>query len=215
VTFDLGFYTEQCRHNDGSGDAAGLSRGLEAYYPLDGTADDASGNGYDGSITGDVSFASGQVGRAAEFDIGEYVEVPGFIDASAVQSRFAWVKPIGGADGGYPRVIHQSNDLELAWKRASNQWAVWDGNTWYTFGTAPDGEWKHVGVVWDGSDLIGYENGQAFQLATNGGSSSTAPIRIGANPSPTGDKLAGLIDDVRVYSRALSATEVQDLYGAA
>jgi len=211
VTFDLGFYTEQCRHNDG----VDLATGLDAYYPLDGNAEDVSGNGYDGTVVGDVSYASGQVGQAVSFDTGDYIEVPGFIDASAVQSRFAWVKPTGGVDGAYPRVFHQSNHLELGWRQGSNEWGVYDGSNWYTFGTAPSGEWQHVGVVWDGTNLIGYKNGQPFQLATNGGSSSTAPIRIGANPSPSGDKLAGEIDDVRIYSRALSASEVQALYESA
>ena len=211
VEFDLGFYTEQCRHNDG----VGLSTDLEAYYPLDGNTEDSSGNEYDGTSEGDVSFGSGKIGDAGSFDAEDYIEIPGVIDASAVQSRFAWVKPSGGIDGGYPRVIHQSNDLELAWKQGSNEWGVYNGSNWYTFGTAPSGEWKHVGVVWDGTNLIGYENGQSNQLATNGGSSSTAPIRIGANPTPDGDKLAGQIDDVRIYSRALSASEVQSLYESA
>jgi predicted ribosomally synthesized peptide with SipW-like signal peptide len=208
VTFDLGFYTEQCRHNAGETD-------LVAYYPFEGSADDLSGNGYDGALNGGVSFESGQVGQAAAFDTSDYVEVPGVIDPSAVQSRFAWVKPTGGVDGAYPRVLHQDNALELAWRQNSNEWGIYDGSNWYTFGTASSGEWKHVGVVWDGTDLIGYENGQPFQLATTGGASSTGPIRIGANPSPSGDKLAGHIDDVRIYSRALSASEVQELYDSA
>ena len=211
VTFDLGFYTEQCRHNDG----VGLSTDLKAYYPLDGSADDVSGNGYDGSVVGEVSYASGQVGQAASFDATDYVEVPGFIDASAVQSRLAWVKALDGIDGAYPRVFHQNNAFELGWKQDSNEWGVYNGNDWFTFATAPSGEWQHVGVVWDGTNLIGYKNGQAFQLATAGSSSSTAPIRIGANPSPSGDKLAGQIDDVRIYPRALSASEVQSLYDSA
>jgi predicted ribosomally synthesized peptide with SipW-like signal peptide len=217
VTFDLGFYAEQCRHNDG----VTLSTDLAAHYPLDESresglpdlrdAPDVSGGLQHAGIYGDVSFVNGKIGKAVSLDPDDYLATPGFIDASTVQSRFAWVKPTGGTNGPYPRVLHQENKFELAWKSTENVWGVYDGNDWFDFGTAPTGEWHHVGVVWDGSDLIGYQDGQPFQLATNGGASSTRQIYIGANPSPGGDRLAGLVDDVRIYRRALSSDEVQEL----
>ena len=47
---------------------------LVAYYPFDGNAQDSSGNGFDGSVSG-ASFSEGVVGSAAKFDGNDFINV--------------------------------------------------------------------------------------------------------------------------------------------
>jgi predicted ribosomally synthesized peptide with SipW-like signal peptide len=228
VTFDLGFYTEQCRHNDGDGDAAGLSRGLEAYYPLDGTADDASGNGYDGAITGDVSFASGQVGQAASFDgDGDYLLADPGPTVSDSFTVSVWLRGDGFDHTSYPLAVSK-------WQRAQNRdylvgyhgpegrlYAQFnrepDGNKTTLFGPSPSTDsWYHCVLTYDGSTNVGtfYVDGTEVDSATGAFNNTASNFAIGSKDGG-GNPWDGLIDDVRVYSRALSAAEVQDLYDAA
>ena len=56
---------------------AGINDGLVAYYPFDGNAHDASGNGYNGTVYGNPQFIDGKTGSAMKFDgIDDYVSLP-------------------------------------------------------------------------------------------------------------------------------------------
>src|ERR1700741_3620737 len=70
--------------------------------------------------------------------------------------------------------------------------------------------WSHVALTWDGSIMRLYINGvEAANKARTGTlQSTTTPLRIGTN-SPYGEFFQGLIDEVRIYTRALSAAEIQ------
>ena len=72
------------------------------------------------------------------------------------------------------------------------------------------GVWTHVAATYDGNVLALYVNGiQAAQLVIAGSiTTSTSPLRIGGN-TIWGEWFNGLIDEVRVYNRALTATEIQ------
>ena len=75
------------------------------------------------------------------------------------------------------------------------------------------GTWTHLAATFDGSTLRIYVNGtQASQLAVSGSiATSTGVLRIGGN-SVWGEYFSGLIDEVRLYNRALSAAEIaQDM----
>jgi hypothetical protein len=71
--------------------------------------------------------------------------------------------------------------------------------------------WAHVAATYDGSMLRVYLNGTevASQPRTGAIDTSTGPLRIGGNSIWPGEFFNGLVDDVRVYSRALTAEEIQ------
>ena len=226
VTFDLGFYTEQCRHNPGETD-------LVAYYPFEGSAADLSGNGYDGTLNGDVSFASGQVGQAAAFD-GEddYVSTGLNIGASGESMTVSgWLKtptqPIGRnyfAFSNYPDRSHDGffaigtddGDGIFFWTRDPT---TTDSVQTAAYGPAFDGDWHHYAGVRDADadEISFYIDGELKETAAFPGS---VAIRDGDSSfglmQHYGDRnLAGEVDDVRIYSRALSASEIQSLYDSA
>src|SRR6185436_2992203 len=78
-------------------------------------------------------------------------------------------------------------------------------------GTAalPLSTWTHLAVTYDGSNARLYVNGsQAGIVAASGALRSTGnPLTIGGN-SIWGEWFAGQIDDLRIYSRALSTAEI-------
>ena len=82
-------------------------------------------------------------------------------------------------------------------------------------GTLAVGQWIHVAAVYDGSAMVLYKDGlEVGRLAKTGvlATDATARAAIGRNPQPYAP-FDGTIDDVRVYQRALSATDIQALAG--
>lgn len=69
--------------------------------------------------------------------------------------------------------------------------------------------WTHVAVTYDGTSLRVFRNGTLVGSVTAPGSiiSSTGALRIGGN-TVWGEYFSGLIDEVRIYNRALSATDI-------
>jgi hypothetical protein len=72
------------------------------------------------------------------------------------------------------------------------------------------GTWTHIATTYDGATQRLYVNGtlvatraQTGNIAVSGGA-----LRIGGNNAWAGEFFQGLIDDVRVYRRALSAEEI-------
>jgi len=76
-------------------------------------------------------------------------------------------------------------------------------------------EWHHVAGVFDGSNIMIYLDG-----VLDGSAATTVPIGIntanmliGENPEATGRYWDGLIDELKIYDRALSEGEVSYLAG--
>jgi hypothetical protein len=83
----------------------------------------------------------------------------------------------------------------------------------WTYGITPvdDGEWHHVGWVYDGTMNYLYVDGEVDATEENSGqiTVSSYPLYIGDNSQATGRFWNGLIDDVMIYNRALTQDEVQ------
>jgi beta-lactam-binding protein with PASTA domain len=86
--------------------------------------------------------------------------------------------------------------------------------------TLPLDTWTHIAVTYNAatSQMIFYLNGVAQTPITAGAGTiaeTNGALRIGGNNSSTGEFFQGLIDEVRVYNRALSQTEIQTDMNAA
>jgi hypothetical protein len=68
-----------------------------------------------------------------------------------------------------------------------------------------DGQWHRIGLVWDGLNRILYVDGVAVAVDTQDGlEGSESGLHIGAgNMTQPGTFFSGLIDDVRIYNRAV------------
>jgi concanavalin A-like lectin/glucanase superfamily protein len=74
--------------------------------------------------------------------------------------------------------------------------------------------WQHIAVVYSqGSPVKFYKNGVEYTGDTEGNSATKYPLAIGYNPSDESQYFEGVIDEVQVYDKTLSSTEVRNLYG--
>ena len=203
------------------------SSGLVAHWKFDEgagtTAADSSGNGHTGTLTNGPIWTTGQLGGALQFDgTNDFVacgtNVPAMkFAASASFTESAWVFPTKtGAWQGVFTYSRNAAPWHGIWISASNQWGFGGGSGTNLNGPAVNfNAWTHVVAVQTGSSGRKlYVNGvevasDTLPQAANG----TGACLIGG--AGAGSELfGGRIDDVRLYNRALSASEVQALFAS-
>jgi hypothetical protein len=79
-----------------------------------------------------------------------------------------------------------------------------------------DGKWHYVAVTYDGSVIILYVDGVQVATKKTSGSPATGddPVRVGADSTTLGDYFIGNVDEIRVWSVALTPIQVSDAYHA-
>ena len=210
-----------------------LPPGLVALWSGNGNAKDNFGNN-NAMLRGNMNFASGKVGQAFVFDGGSaYVEVPSSpeITPRGPFTVMAWVNYLrtSGGSASVP-IVGKGQDANTAldWflgispDRRLRPHVNIDGGNWVYFDcdTPLDfGKWYHVAMVYDGTSLRGYVNGRLDGThAVSGAVQATDySLRIGVYApinATGGDKLSlsGKIDEVSLYTRALSAKEVKAVW---
>jgi glucose/arabinose dehydrogenase len=218
-------YTATYREASGSSD-----QGLVGYWPFDegsGTAAaDLSGNGYNGTLQYSPTWTSSAgcvLGSCISFDgSDDYVRVA---DTAALRitgdiSVSAWIKPTGTRS--VQSIVSKRYEFELGPVHSVAPYPLrWShkaaGGTLVSGDLAPATEadqWQHVVLVRDGAtrQIRGYKNG-ALALSSsysNPPDTSTYPLNIGRNPGGN-QRFRGLIDEVRIYNRVLTAAEIQAL----
>ena len=196
--------------------------GLVAAYAFDEgtgtTVGDATGNGNVGAITGAAWSNQGRFGNALSFNgAGNLVTVnSSALDLRGALTLEAWVSPT--TIGGWRSVIlkEQVGDLTYALYSDSDtarpRGFVFVGGEVDTAGSSQvaANTWTHLAVTYDLTSLKLYVNGvQVSSRPVSGAvAGSTSPLRIGGN-TVWGEYFAGLIDEVRIYNRALPASEIQ------
>lgn len=181
-----------------------------------------------GTLTnGPTWTTSSKIGGGLFFDgVDDYVNVTSASGLNpSVISLAAWVKTTdNGANG---TVISKTTGCAsagyLIWINengvASQRPSFWVGNGPWLDAPAgvnvTDGAWHHIAGTYDGSISRLYVDGTERASSTPGAEtlSSTTNLQIGESTT-CGDPLNGEIDEVRVYDRVLSASEISDLYNA-
>jgi hypothetical protein len=205
--------------------------GLVAHYTFDGDANDESGNGYDGTVSGATQTADreGRFDSAYEFDgVDDYIEVSNSLGTEA--TPFAVSAWMCSTNARYQMVVSKKPSGEWnngQWQLVAStytgfQYADQYGNSYVNKVDADvdlnDGEWHHLCGMVDENGARLYIDGEleAEDTSVNLVSHYSAPIHIGDRAYSTGRQyFEGDIDDVQIYNRALSADEVMDLYEAA
>ena len=204
----------------------GLSCGLVGYWTFDGkdmnngVVLDKSGNGNHGnaiSISTSTFYVPGKIGQAGRFDGGDdYVQTSSSVISTTDVTISSWIylksfvsigqiltngSTIFRTVGVNKRLEFSSNNFTTTSHSGTNSLLL---NTWY-----------HVTVTRNNSNQANfYINGILVGTANqNSGTpvSGSYNIRIGAISVSTQNQ-DGTIDDVRIYNRALSASEVKQLY---
>ena len=175
--------------------------------------------GSTGTISGAIRSTDGRFGRALSFDgVNDLVNVPdaNTLDLTTGMTLSAWVRPTALGDwrtvamksrpGGLAYALYAHTDTNRpagVIQTASEQDARGGASQ------LPLNAWTHLATTYDGANVRLYLNGAlaATRAATGSITVSTGALQIGGN-SVWSEWFKGLIDEVRVYSRALSADEI-------
>ena len=218
-----------------------MTSGLVGYWTFDGQntdwgsgmTNDISGNDNHGEMvkmSTSTSPARGKIGQGLKFngstnavDVGDVG-----LDFHGQNQSFSvafWMKKNGGNnndeqymvstdvhDGWYLRAGNGSDHDELIVK-------IDDGaDHAYNWGstTITDGEWYHCALVLDTTTdtLYGYVNGveEINESSVNVDDMTYDDVAIGRGEYGGDHYFQGLLDEVRIYNRALSASEIESLY---
>ena len=214
--------------------AAQLENGLIGYWSFDEgsgiTANDSSGNGNNGTLVNGPIWTPGEIAGALSFDgVDDYVSFAS--QAQSTISISAWVYAQATPGNVFPRIIDmpgyvlflpepsnpKSNPASLGFlSRRSDRDGEWDTPA----NTMAYNSWNHVAVVYDSSSTSNnadlYINGvkQTISKITppQGTQTSNEGEGIIGNHIPLNRGWDGLIDELRIYNRALSAAEIVSLY---
>jgi len=195
-----------------------VSAGLSAYYPLDRNALDLSGHAMNGVVQGATPVADrfGDLSSAMYFSgAGSRISVPdtallgparititAWVRPDAVGKVMAIVDKLDAAGGYYLRVLADGR-VDFYATGASDP-----------IGTEiPPGAWRHVAASFDGDYQRIYIDGELKSEVSRAGTMppSYAPLTMGQAPDGT-LPFSGAIDELRIYARALSDTEVAQVF---
>ena len=209
--------------------------GLVLYLPFDkpdnnGVVLDESGVGNDGRVSGATWVPDGKFGGAYHFSITNITDRIVVPNSDTLNPDYitvsAWVKT-ADRDGFWNRILDKDwrnsycldlgGDYNGKAHRGKPQFETSRGSVEVSNRTLNDNQWHHVAAVYDGQTVRCYLDGIGSSHPAKNGplKKSTWDLCIGNSlvDYGTGEFLAfdGLIDEVRIYNRALSPEEITAL----
>ncbi|MCP4611806.1 MAG: LamG domain-containing protein [Planctomycetes bacterium] len=202
--------------------------GLAAFYALDGDSNDSSGNGNDGTLFGDqLEWVEGNTGGALSHgglaDAGVEIPTTGMSATAGTVAMWGLLTDPQPAQTkyffGHTTQPEWSNRVQLYMNDGDNLLDLGLGdshNRQNDIVELPMEEWLHVALTWDANDYVVYLNGESVATGTYDGLTDVNEVaNIGNDGSRAPyEAFAGLLDEVAIYSRALSAGEIRYLAGA-
>ena len=186
-----------------------------ALYSLDYDASDASGN-YNGSANSNVTFGvEGRINTAADFTGGGVVTIPNDVIYGNNHSVSVWFKLDNTS--GYQGLFDFDYNNRIIFRVASSDAneALVGTSGWFAHNiNFSVNQWYHL--------VITFSNGNPFKIYVNGsiaytGGNSSLNAQFGDNNFGAGNaagvhSVNGNIDQLRIFKKELSATEVSTLY---
>ena len=215
----------------GSGGSVSLPAGLVAWWKMDeaagsDTATDASGNGNTATLTGlnpASAWTTGRTGGALKCDgsggalVNDSVSLDGITTGVTIA---AWVNRLS-ATTGFSAVLSR----ETGTTNGQYYWLGLSGDDAEFYGlsgvlsttTVPMGIWTHMAATHDGTTARIYVNGA--QVTSKSSSdvfkADTSKLTICGNQNDASGAITelwnGLVDDLQLYNRVLTATEIANL----
>lgn len=187
------------------------------------TAEDASGNGNHGTLLNGVTWTeSGRFGTGLSFEGGDdrvdiansssvsptsAITLSAWVRTEQITSQYVFYK-VSSSNPVYALKLHASGNV-------AGQFVI--GGVMHALGSETryiPNEWMYVTVTYDGSMIRLYLNGQLEGSEAASGSIGTSSGSLLLGGAPSEDPLEGRLDEVRIYSRALSQAEIwADMFG--
>jgi PKD repeat protein len=178
---------------------------------------DASAHSHTGTLVGTAWVTQGKFGRALSFDGTALVSVnhTALLGLSNAMTLEAWVNP-SQSGGGWKDIVFKATDIYYLMGSSSQSGVPATGGTFsssplFSNGPLPVNTWTHLASTYDGATLRLFVNGVQVSSRAQTGliRASTGALSIGGDAA-LDQNWVGLIDEVRVYNRALSASQIQN-----
>ena len=205
--------------------------GLIGWWPAEGNAGDLSGSNHNGTAQGAVTYAPGFMGQAFSFaGSNGIINIPATadLDTPNAVTVAAWVKPSSFVvplfGNTYPMIVGKAGNYQMDLEHDGRLSFGFPGgpggtgsNTSVTsLSTVPTTSFTFMAGTYDSSTgkLRVYINGVLENESGASGliNSASVALQIGGFYGTGYGAVTGLIDEVRLYSRALSPTEIQAVY---
>lgn len=211
--------------------------GLIAYYPFSGNTNDESGKGIHGLGSG-ITFTSDRVGnsnKACLFDDNtDKITLPGGtigMTTSLDRTISLWAKPTsiptapnnGGLISQYLHGVTSESNFFIGLDQESGSYRLnvagnGTGRLDVPLASNPNGQWLHIVVIMKAgaNNTKVYVNNNLLQTGTlnyNTDTSVRSPVIGNIDGSSNSNGFPGAIDDIRIYNRVLSNSEIQLLNG--
>ena len=193
---------------------------LVAYYPFNGDANDESGNGNNGNVSGATltTDRNGAADKAFYFDgTNDFIDCgnDASLDLTNALTISAWIRTDTDHADGY--VLAKGNyttySIDIGDGYGKNFTPIVNSSHFRT--PLEFGVWKHIAYTYDQTDgkIILYVDGVqsdefSFSSLVN---VNTSSLQIGRR-LPSNWYFKGIIDDIRIYNRALTNNEILSLY---
>ncbi|HEU0030834.1 MAG TPA: thrombospondin type 3 repeat-containing protein [Kofleriaceae bacterium] len=214
--------------NDGIGDACdtncAIVPGAIGHWAGDGNANDSIG-GANGTFSGSALFGAGQLGQAFAFDGTNFMKAAAFDRTGAFSVSF-WAKAnafqsantglVSSTEGN----VATTDTFQVDWNGTKGYRLKVGGTTApnlaVNIGNASTTAFQHIVVTYDGgSNLVVYLDGVQTNAAVwTGPTLSFSALKLGVNRAEN-LRYNGSLDDVNVFSRAITAGEVAQIFGSA
>jgi gliding motility-associated-like protein len=194
-----------------------LQTGLVGYWPFCGNANDASGNGNNGTVNGATLTTDrfGNSNSAYSFDGNDWISATRA--HQAVFTASVWVQ---ATNASCVKPILDANDK--SWELYSDcsngqlNFKLWNGGTFTLYPTnivLGTNTWYHVVAVYSSSQVKIYVNGSLITTqVTTAVPAISGVLNMGASLSGSSQYFTGKLDDIGIWSRALTLAEIQQLY---
>ncbi len=193
-------------------ETSGLTAADSSVFGNDGTLPNMAGN----------EWTNGTVGGALEFDgTDDYVSVPNSssLQLTSALTMAGWIKANSWGSGTDVDIIARKGEdnpnnyqLSIADGLATLYLDDGDGSGYRGDTLLNTGQWYHVAATWDGTTVRVYVDGvldnDPPDLHGNNISTDTRAFYIGGRSGA--DLLNGILDDIRIYNRALSEAEIKN-----
>ena len=207
--------------------AADVKTGLVGYWPMDGNANDLSGNGHDGVLMENPDFVAGQRGQAVQLvgPVGgdaQHVHIPGLSLTSDNVTWVAWINGSNNHDWTGIMMSRGTNDTGMGFGQGGTLHYTWAGDStwnWHIGPVIPLNTWTMVAISLDPAIATAYVYTDAggLQSAVSDGYTHPAEtiddLRFGwDNCCDAGGRwFGGIMDELMLYERALSEGDILEL----
>lgn len=185
-------------------------------------------SGLDGALNGDPKWVKGKFDNALEFSKTNWVEVEDnpLLNITDQLTLMVWANPTSEKQIEFAKIVAKLKDkpkgIDYPYQIAFQQ----DGGAGLVASANAGGKgvtteptikgftgWAHLAMVFDGKTLKLYMDGKEAASATAAGklAATDTPFFIGGRAADSPQKFEGIVDEVRLFKRALSQPEIQAL----